>query len=356
MCGMSNAYISMLENNKNPKTGLPVVPSLTAIKNVANAIGVPLNDVLEMMGDVPVSLSSDEEQVQSPTTCGGDVLASDIGRRIRDLRKQRGMSQEELAIKLGYESKSSINKIEQGIQDIPRRKIEAFARVLDVTPAYLMGWGDEDELAQPLLAELAEKVRKRRMELGLTQEELALKMGYKSRVSVNKIERGRPVSYKIIYRLSQALGVTPGYLMGWEDEQPQPLPANSIPVKRVQVPMLGGIAAGEPILAEQQYDAYVEADADLDCTYALRVDGDSMEPTVRYGDIVFIRQQEDVDDGRIAAVLVDDSATLKRVYHIPNGLQLLSDNAAKYPPRAVTFEDYDTIRILGLAVAFKRNL
>lgn len=199
MCGMSNAYISMLENNRNAKTGLPIVPSLTAIKNVARAMDVPLNDVLEMMGDVPVSLLS-------------------------------------------------------------------------------------------------------------------------------------------------------------EDEQPQPMPANCIPVKRVQVPMLGGIAAGEPILAEQQYDTYVEADADLDCTYALRVDGDSMEPTVRYGDIVFIRQQEDVDDGRIAAVLVDDSATLKRVYHIPNGLQLLSDNAAKYPPRAVTFEDYDCIRILGLAVAFKRNL
>lgn len=208
--------------------------------------------------------------------------------------------------------------------------------------------------------DLAEKVRKRRNELGWSQEELALKMGYKSRVSVNKIECGRPVSQKIIYRLSQALGVTPGYLMGWEDSKNilanQPMPANCIPVKRVQVPLLGGIAAGEPILAEQQYDAYVEADADLDCTYALRVDGDSMEPTVRYGDIVFIRQQEDVDDGRIAAVLVDDSATLKRVYHIPNGLQLLSDNAAKYPPRAVTFEDYDCIRILGLAVAFKRSL
>lgn len=206
--------------------------------------------------------------------------------------------------------------------------------------------------------DLAEKVRKRRNELGWSQEELALKMGYKSRVSVNKIECGRPVSQKIIYRLSQALGVTPGYLMGWEDDQPQPqpLPANLLPVKRVQVPMLGGIAAGEPILAEQQYDTYVEADADLDCTYALRVDGDSMEPTVRYGDIVFIRQQEDVDDGRIAAVLIDDSATLKRVYHIPNGLQLLSDNAAKYPPRTVTFEDYDCIRILGLAVAFKRGL
>ena len=203
---------------------------------------------------------------------------------------------------------------------------------------------------------LANKVRNRRIELGWSQEELAFKMGYKSRSSINKIECGRPVTQKIIARLAQVLGVSIGYLMGWEEEGGQPFPANLLPVQRVQIPMLGGIAAGEPIYAEQQYNTYVEADVDLACTYALRVDGDSMEPTISYGDIVFIRQQEDVDDGRIAAVLIDDSATLKRVYHIPNGLQLLSDNAAKYPPRTVTFADYDTIRILGLAVAFKRSL
>lgn len=206
---------------------------------------------------------------------------------------------------------------------------------------------------------VGDNIMRLRKQRGLTQEELAIKLGYKTKSSINKIEHGiHDIPQSKIAMFAEALGVTPAYLMGWEDDQPQPkpLPSNVIPVKRVQVPMLGGIAAGEPILAEQQYDTYTEADADLDCTYALRVDGDSMEPTVRYGDIVFIRQQEDVDDGRIAAVLVDDSATLKRVYHIPNGLQLLSDNAAKYPPRTVTFEDYDCIRILGLAVAFKRNL
>lgn len=64
---------------------------------------------------------------------------------------------------------------------------------------------------------LASKVKQRRIELGLSQEELAKKMGYSSRTSINKIENGRPVSQKIIVRLAEALETTPAYLMGWED-------------------------------------------------------------------------------------------------------------------------------------------
>ena len=69
------------------------------------------------------------------------------------------------------------------------------------------------------------------------------------------------------------------------------------------------------------------------------------------GDIVFIRKQDDVDDGQIAAVIIDDRATLKRVYNIPGGLQLLSENP-KYPPMIFTYPDFDSIRILGRAVSF----
>ena len=66
--------------------------------------------------------------------------------------------------------------------------------------------------------DLGTKVKARREALGLSQEELALKMGYKSRTSINKIENGRAVSQKIIYRLSEVLGVSVAYLMGWEEE------------------------------------------------------------------------------------------------------------------------------------------
>lgn len=71
--------------------------------------------------------------------------------------------------------------------------------------------------------ELSDKVRRRREELGLTQEELALRMGYKSRVSINKIENGRPVSQKIIVRLAEALDVTVPYLMGWDERSEEEL-------------------------------------------------------------------------------------------------------------------------------------
>lgn len=249
---------------------------------------------------------------------------SSIGERIKERRKVRNLSVVDVAAALG-KARSTVYRYENDeVQDIPITVLEPLAEVLNTTPEYLMGWTDD-----PINYDDGDLIA------SIPSSYLELCDG--------DVQRA--------YALQQAAYADSKNILA-----NQPLPANCIPVKRVQVPMLGGIAAGEPILADQQYDAYVEADADLDCTYALRVDGDSMEPTVRYGDVVFIRQQEDVDDGRIAAVLVDDSATLKRVYHIPNGLQLLSDNAAKYPPRAVTFEDYDCIRILGLAVAFKRNL
>lgn len=66
---------------------------------------------------------------------------------------------------------------------------------------------------------LAERVKWRREELGLSQEQLALQMGYSSRTSINKIENGRPCSQKIIVRLADALKVSVPYLMGWEDEE-----------------------------------------------------------------------------------------------------------------------------------------
>lgn len=68
--------------------------------------------------------------------------------------------------------------------------------------------------------DLGEKVKQRREELGMTQEELSLKMGYKSRASINKIENGRPVSQKIIVRLATELKVSVAYLMGYQEEKP----------------------------------------------------------------------------------------------------------------------------------------
>jgi len=127
-------------------------------------------------------------------------------------------------------------------------------------------------------------------------------------------------------------------------------------IRRKRVPLLGDIAAGAPIYAEQEYESYVLADEDIKCDFALRACGDSMiNARINDGDIVFIREQPDVDNGEIAAVIIDDCATLKRVYHIPGGLQLISENP-RYKPMYYTQDNSDDLHILGKAVAFQSGL
>lgn len=117
------------------------------------------------------------------------------------------------------------------------------------------------------------------------------------------------------------------------------------------VPLIGSVACGQPIIAQESYEVYVDSPSKAD--YALKVEGDSMEPQYLEGDIVYIRAQDDCDDGQVAVVLLDDSAALKHIYHVQNGLQLISNNPA-YPPKTVTVPEYDTIRILGIPCGYTR--
>ena len=207
---------------------------------------------------------------------------------------------------------------------------------------------------------------------GLTTDALSAKSGV-PKGTLNKLLNGetRNPTVGTLTALSEALDCPLDWLSG-EGGPPRPgdIPgvrrlgdaarglrnADSIlPVARRRVPLLGAIAAGEPIYAEEALEAW-DCDASVRCDFALRVKGDSMiGARIHDGDIVFIRRQEDVADGQIAAVIVDDEATLKRVYHVKNGLQLLSENP-KYPPMMFTLEEYASIRILGRAVAFTSTL
>ena len=203
------------------------------------------------------------------------------------------------------------------------------------------------------------RIKKRRKELGFSAEKLA-EMVHVSPATIYRYEKNEIANMGAdkLQPIAAALSTTPGTLMGWIDDSGNTPPApDLIPVRKVRIPLLGEIAAGEPILATETHEEYIGLDADAPRSdYALRVISDSMEPTIRVGDTVLIRQQEDVDDGRIAAVLMDDHTALKRVRHIKGGLLLISDNTAKYEPRAVLASEFDTLRILGLAVAYRRNL
>ena len=165
-----------------------------------------------------------------------------------------------------------------------------------------------------------------------------------------------------LYKLAKALNVNVAWLSG-EDVPMEPAAAESfqmphpdvLPITKRRVPILGTIAAGQPIYADEEFDVYAVDGASSVCDFALRVSGDSMEPRFSDGDIVFFRAQDDVQDGQIAAVVIDDTATLKHLYHLKNGVQLVSDNP-KYPPMIFDASNSDSVRILGLAVGYYRSL
>ena len=199
---------------------------------------------------------------------------------------------------------------------------------------------------------MGERIKALRESRGWTQEQLADKVG-KSYSAVGLWEKDKNYPRMgVVEKLARAFGVSKGYLVDGEDDA-APAPAGLIARRNIQmrrVPILGDTAAGEPIIANRVYDEYVEVPDDgKRYDAALRVTGDSMTPKYHKGDLAFIRYQEDVEDGQIAAVCLDDEVTLKRVYHIPGGLQLLSDNR-DYAPMTITADNYNNVHLVGLAV------
>ena len=208
----------------------------------------------------------------------------------------------------------------------------------------------------------ADRLKRLRKEHGYTQESLAAVIGVE-RSSVGKYEGKSGVipSNDVLARIADLFGVSIDYLLERDDRKQiltsnEMLPANIVPIKRRKLPILGNVAAGEPIFADEEYEEFTAVDDDLDCDFCLRVQGDSMEPVVFESDLVYVRQQDDVNDGEIGILLLDDEAVIKHIYHIPDGVQVVSQNAAKYPPKTYTWPNYDTIRILGRAIAYRRNL
>ncbi|MBQ2764547.1 MAG: helix-turn-helix domain-containing protein [Firmicutes bacterium] len=129
-----------------------------------------------------------------------------------------------------------------------------------------------------------------------------------------------------------------------------------MPIKKKSFPMLGEIACGEPTFADQQHNTYMEADGTINADFCLRCKGESMiGDGINDGDIIFIRKQDIVENGEIACVIIDDSATLKHVYLSDDNITLIASNPS-VPPMVYGEHDAGTIKILGKAVALTRSL
>lgn len=207
------------------------------------------------------------------------------------------------------------------------------------------------------MATLYDRIKSRRTELGLTVEELAHKMGYKDKSSISKIENGKAdIPQSKIAAFADALQTTPAYLMGWE-EQPEPkkptIPPGFEPMPKMKkIPLIGAIACGEPITAEQNIEKMVDVPENIRCDFSLTCHGDSMvDAGIHDKDVVYIRIQPEVENGEIAAVRIDGEATLKRVYYNPGTLTLMPANPA-YVPMIYTGPQLEEVHIEGKAVGW----
>ena len=207
------------------------------------------------------------------------------------------------------------------------------------------------------MSSIYERIRARRIELGLTVEELAKKMGYKDKSSISKIENGKAdIPQSKVIAFARALNTTTAYLMGIDTAKERSIPAGFQPLpKRDRIPRVGQIACGTPILAEENVEAYDEVPSDWHADFTLLCQGDSMEPKIKDGDVVAIHSQPMVENGEVAAVLIDGEATLKRVFLFDDHIELRAENPT-FPTILRIGEDMNTITIEGKAVGLCRKL
>lgn len=188
----------------------------------------------------------------------------------------------------------------------------------------------------------------------LTQEEVAERVGV-TKATVSMWEKGDIENMKRdkIAKLSEVFGISPLELLGMD------IPKNAIPIGDiVRIPVLGYIACGEPILADENVTEYREVfikDLPKGNLFFLQAKGDSMEPKIPDGSYVMLRKQPDVENGEIAAVIVngDNEATLKRVRKLDDTILLEALNE-KYAPYIIN--ENNPARIIGKAVKVEYKL
>lgn len=194
-----------------------------------------------------------------------------------------------------------------------------------------------------------EQLKVLRKKAKLTQAEIASQLGV-DRSTYAKYENGQSEpNFEIMQRLSSLFGVSVDFLIG----------STSQPGKNgIWIPVLGDVAAGIPIEAITDIVDYEEIDAAMAATgdyFGLRIKGSSMEPRMREGDVVIVRKQDDADNGDTAVVLVNgDSATVKKIKKMPDGIQLIPTNPA-YDPIYYTAAEVEAlpVRIIGRVVELR---
>ena len=201
------------------------------------------------------------------------------------------------------------------------------------------------------------RMRELREEIGISMKEAArqLKMPYTTYVNYEKGFR-EPNSETLI-DIADFFDTSIDYLLFKSNERrssrDDTMPNNIIPMPEMRkIPLIGSIACGAPILADEHIEDYIDIPKHIHADFALSCKGDSMiNARIFDGDIVYIRKQDTIENGEIAAVLIDDEATLKRVRLFDDHISLEPENPI-YRPIVYWGEEMNSVHILGKAVAF----
>lgn len=213
------------------------------------------------------------------------------------------------------------------------------------------------------MATFAERLKSLRREKGWSQQRLADELDL-SKSSVNMYERGeREPGFETMEAIADLFNVDMNYLYGRTDikitdpivlapKKPTIPPGFEPMPKMKKIPLIGAIACGEPITAEQNIEKMVDVPENIRCDFSLTCHGDSMvDAGIHDKDVVYIRIQPEVENGEIAAVRIDGEATLKRVYYNPGTLTLMPANPA-YAPMIYTGSQLEEVHIEGKAVGW----
>lgn len=201
-----------------------------------------------------------------------------------------------------------------------------------------------------------DRLRDLRLSRGLTLQQVADYVGLQ-KAAIYKYEHGLTVNPKrsLIEKLATLFQVSPSYLLGINDEEEN----SDSAIKGVRIPVLGNVAAGIPITAVtdvEDWEEIPEKMANSGTYFALKIKGQSMEPRIKDGDVVIVKQQEDVDSGDVAIVLVNgDEATVKEIKKLDTGIMLIGWNTAVYSPRFYSAKDIKSlpVRIIGKVVELR---
>ena len=194
-------------------------------------------------------------------------------------------------------------------------------------------------------------IKEKRKEKGMSMKQLSKLVGV-SESTVSRWESGeiKDMRKDNTVLLANALGISPLKLMPDSAAFFEPSANDNL------IPLIGTVACGMPILAQENIEDFIPAPYDVRADFCLRCKGDSMiNARIMDGDIVFVKRTQEIENGQIGVVLIDNEATLKRVYKYPDSLVLNAENPA-YKPIIISGSDLALVRIEGIAVSFLSNL